>query len=59
MKYKIKEKWKLWQPAITIYSGKNHSTEKKYPPIYISSLGNVRGREVALSRQWLFRFFIL
>jgi len=43
---RVKEVWKMWKPAYTTITGINTITT--IPAIYISNLGNVKGREKSI-----------
>ena len=40
------EIWKEWKPGIMVSNGIYNQLKLNYPPILISNLGNVIGREV-------------
>jgi hypothetical protein len=50
------EIWKLWAEGYESYSGRNHSKKQSYKPIYISNLGNIRGRETRLDSKGYLSF---
>lgn len=52
----MEEIWKLFKEGYTIISGKNGNITKNIEPIYISNMGNIKGRNISIDTKGYLKF---